>query len=394
MSEEIKNTTTETATPAVEMNDRAELSAKIKEYGGDDSVVTKVVDLGAESVADLATLTETDLVSAGMKLVKARKMLSELKAKEKEAAAPAVPVSAPMMASDWNLILPSPSTDESFLKALRTGGVLKIEDSTYEAALRVFLADRCGLFSVPEKLAAEMERFADESDEPVTPTFFKLKKSITRRDYGELFAAFEGLDGTFASKKRRDEFIKRVRNEMCPAIRDAYVALDSWYNSMLATTNNPATLIQSISSLMSGAGMGLGANLPPTDSVHDAADTLKDAINHVFRGTAAPVGAAMANDAMEIASILEDRSLPAMVGAVNRDQMLKKLGVNITPNYTRLEQNLVRFVLSYIKFDEAAAGNEAAYLTALWTLGNQINWTDLVGSTGDGVMSLGGKRVL
>ena len=102
----------------------------------------------------------------------------------------------------------------------------------------------------------------------------------------------------------------------------------------------------------------------------------------------------MAYDAMEIAKTLENSSLPAMLGVANRDQMLKKLGANITPNYARLEQNLVRFVLSYVKYGDEGCDNDVAYLTALWTLGNQINWTDLVGATGSGVTTFGGKNVL
>lgn len=382
----------EKAAPVSESPD-AVLLAKLKAYGGDETVLAKLKELGVESVDDLSELTEKDLMDAGMKLVKARKMMADsMKAAPK--AEPAPVAAAPMMSADWNMILPSPTTNESFLKALKAGGVLKIDDATYEAALRVFLADRCGLYVVPEKLASEMERFADESDEPVTNTFFKLKNSITRRNYSDLFAAIEGLDGSFASKKRRDEFIRRIRSEMCPAIREAYAALDGWYKSMLAASSNPAALLQAISGMMSGAGLGLGASVPPTDAVHDASDTLKDAINHVFRGTAAPVGAAMASDAMEISSILSDPTLPAMVGAVNREQMLKKLGINITPNYARLEQNLVRFVLSYIKFDEAGGGNEAAYLTALWTLGNQISWSDLGIATDSSTPTIGGRNYL
>ena len=394
MSEEIKKVTevTEaTVAPAAPIADA--LADKIRAYGGDDAVIAKIKDLGAETVEDLVSLEEADLTGAGMKLVKARKMLSDLKTAKKAAEpAPAAPTMA--FAPDYS-ILPSVPSDESLLKSLRTGGVLKVDDSAYNSALRVFLADRCGLFRIPEMLVAEMEKFADENEEPVTPLFFKLKKQITRREYGDLFAAIDGLDGAFATKKRREEFLQRVRNEMCPAIREAYQVLDAWYQSFMATSNNPGAMMTAIYGLMNGTGAALAsANVPPVDGVRDAADTLKDAINHVFRGTGVPVASAMAYDAMEISKTLENGELPAMLGVANREQMLKKLGVNITPNYARLEQNLVRFVLAYIKYSDEGTDNDVAYLTALWTLGNQINWTDLVGATGTGVSSLGGKRVL
>ena len=404
MSNEIKKTTdvaeptevvaepTEaTATPATPVDDA--LSAKIRAYGGDDAVIAKIKDLGAETVEDLTSLEESDLTGAGLKLVKARKMLSDLKT-AKKAAEPATATPTMAFAPDYS-ILPTVPSDESLLKSLRTGGVLKVDDSAYNSALRVFLADRCGLFRIPEMLAAEMEKFADENEEPVTPLFFKLKKQITRREYGDLFAAIDGLDGAFATKKRREEFLRRMRNEMCPAIREAYQVLDAWYQSFMATSSNPGAMMTAIYGLMNGTGTALAsANVPPVDGVRDAADTLKDTINHVFRGTGVPVASAMAYDAMEISKTLENGELPAMLGVANREQMLKKLGVNITPNYARLEQNLVRFVLSYIKYGDDGTDNDVAYLTALWTLGNQINWTDLVGATGTGVATIGGKNVL
>jgi hypothetical protein len=404
MSNEIKKTTdvaeptevvaepTEaTATPATPVDDA--LSAKIRAYGGDDAVIAKIKDLGAETVEDLTSLEESDLTGAGLKLVKARKMLSDLQT-AKKAAEPATATPTMAFAPDYS-ILPTVPSDESLLKSLRTGGVLKVDDSAYNSALRVFLADRCGLFRIPEMLAAEMEKFADENEEPVTPLFFKLKKQITRREYGDLFAAIDGLDGAFATKKRREEFLRRMRNEMCPAIREAYQVLDAWYQSFMATSSDPGAMMTAIYGLMNGTGTALAsANVPPVDGVRDAADTLKDAINHVFRGTGVPVASAMAYDAMEISKTLENGELPAMLGVANREQMLKKLGVNITPNYARLEQNLVRFVLSYIKYGDDGTDNDVAYLTALWTLGNQINWTDLVGATGTGVATIGGKHVL
>ena len=389
-------TDTKTASPDPVDSPDVALVSKIKEYGGNDAAVAKIRDLGVETVDDLRELTESDLTNAGLKLVKARKLLAELEDTAKKEVNAAIAAAAPMMTSDWTAILPSPSTNESFLKALKAVGGLKVDDYAYEAALRVFLAQRCGLYNVPDKLVSAMEKFADESVEPVGPAFFKLKKAITRRDYGDLFAAIDGLDGSFVSKGRRSEFTRRIQDELCPAIREAYLALDAWYKSALATYSNPAFLFQGFSTIHNGgASTGIGVSLPPADSVHDAADTLKDAINRVFRGTAAPVGAAMAKEAMEIASVLSDTTLPGMVGAPNREQMLRKLGIDITPNYARLEQNLVRFVLSYIKFDEAGFGNEGAYLNALWQLGSQINWTDLIGSVdGGGVTGIGGKQIL
>ena len=96
MSEEIKKVTETTGVaeptvaPAAPIADA--LADKIRAYGGDDAVIAKIKDLGAETVDDLVSLEEADLTGAGMKLVKARKMLSDLKTAKKAAEpAPAAP---------------------------------------------------------------------------------------------------------------------------------------------------------------------------------------------------------------------------------------------------------------------------------------------------------------
>ena len=138
MSEEIKKVTetTEVAEPTVApaAPTADALADKIRAYGGDDAVIAKIKDLGAETVEDLISLEEADLTGAGMKLVKARKMLSDLKTAKKAAEpTPAAPTMA--FAPDYS-ILPSVPSDESLLKSLRTGGVLKVDDSMDMGHLR------------------------------------------------------------------------------------------------------------------------------------------------------------------------------------------------------------------------------------------------------------------
>ena len=102
----------------------------------------------------------------------------------------------------------------------------------------------------------------------------------------------------------------------------------------------------------------------------------------------------MAYDAKKINEALTDPSLPAQIGAGNREQMLKMLGLNINSAYTRQEQCIVRFVMSFLKFNDNAVGNEMQYLSALWQLGRQINWSQLGLSTPSHTTSLGGSSVL
>lgn len=408
MSTEMKNTTTETETttattptPVTETPAPAaadDVRTKLTEYGADETVINKIIDeLGVEELDDLASLEVTDLTNAGLKLAKARKLVAELKnTANKSTSAPAVAAAETRaIQSQVETLLPAIPTDESWLNALKTGGILKVDESSYIAAIRAALADRAGLYNIPSALAKAMEKHADETEEQVDPTFYALRKSLTRRAYGDIFAAIDGLDGTFITDARRNEFLNRIRDTLWPAIAESYRALDSWYKTWRASFSDPSMLVAAISGSLSGNTAGVGMITPPdTAQLHDAGDTLVDSINRVFRGTGVQVAAAMAYDANTIRNTLEDPRLPSMVGVKNREMMLKKIGANVSSNYIRLEQNLVKYVLGFAKHDTVTSDVEANYFVALWQLGVQINWTELGGHDTAGMTGLTGNRIL
>ncbi len=408
MSTEMKSTATETETttataPTPVTETPAPVAAddvrtKLAEYGADETVINKIIDeLGVEELDDLASLEVTDLTNAGLKLAKARKLVAELKnTTNNSTSAPAVAAAETRaIQSQVETLLPAIPTDESWLNALKTGGILKVDESSYIAAIRAALADRAGLYNIPDALAKAMEKYADETEEQVDPTFYALRKSLTRRAYGDIFAAIDGLDGTFITDTRRNEFLKRIRDTLWPAIAESYHALDSWYKTWRASFSDPSMLVAAISGSLSGNTAGVGMITPPdTAQLHDAGDTLVDSINRVFRGTGVQVAAAMAYDANTIRNTLEDPRLPSMVGVKNREMMLKKIGANVSSNYIRLEQNLVKYVLGFAKHDTVTSDVEVNYFVALWQLGVQINWTELGGNDAAGMTSLTGNRIL
>lgn len=368
--------------------------AKLSEYGASEDVINSVInDLGVESVDDLSALEVADLTAVGVKLVKARKLIAECSA---PAQAPVQTVAAAknrvITQGQFEALLPLVPNEDSWLNNLKSGGILKVDDSSYIAAIRAALADRAGLYDVPAALAREMERYADETEDQVDPMFFALRKSLTRRSYADIFAAIDGLDGSFITDGRRKEFLSRIRDTLWPAITDSFHALDSWYQAYRANLADPSMLIAAISG---GLGAGAGMVTPPnTSQLHDAGDSLVNSINRVFRGTGVQVAAAMAYDASTIRKTLEQPSLPAMVGTKNREMMLKKIHANVSSNYVRLEQNLVKYVLGFVKHDAVTSDVEVQYFVALWQLGTQINWNELNGRSRVGIESLTGERVL
>lgn len=349
-----------------------EVAAKLAEHGASEQVIAKVLNLGVEKVTDLGDLTVDDLREAGMPVVKARQLIANVK--------PAVPAvdTAVLNTATFDNLLPSPPDDESWLKALKTGGVLKVDQSTIVAAIRAALAERFGLYSLPSKLANAMEKWADETDEQVSPTFYQLRKRVTRLRYGDVFDAIEGLDGTFITEARKKRLLGRLNDYLWPAIDGFREQLKGWQEAYLQGAANPAML------LMALTGGGAASMLQPsimqadTSGLRDAADAVKDAINRVFAGTGVQITAGLAYEAQQIKQALEEPRLPSMVGVANREQMLKKLGLGIPGTYPRFEVNLVRFTLSILELENQTPGQEEiGYLSAMCMLGSQLDMRQL-----------------
>ena len=277
-------------------------------------------------------------------------------------------------------VLPQVPADEAWLTALRTGGVLKVEQSTVISAIRAALAGRMGLFDIPEKLAHAMERFADSNAEPVPEEFFKLRKILTRRNYAEIFEAIDGLDGTFVTDARKRELFARINDHLWPALIGFQMQLKGWIESWQQGAANPAALMTALMSFAGGGGSLPPTMMAPPDSgaLRDSADAFNDEMNKVFSGTGIQIASALAVDAGRVKQVLENQRLPALVGAANREQMLRQLGVEVSATYPRLETNLTRYALGIMAVKDQPGGNEELqFFSSLYMLGSQIPWDEL-----------------
>jgi hypothetical protein len=282
------------------------------------------------------------------------------------------------------------------LVALKAGGVLKVDQSTVISAIRAALAHRAGLFTIPDGLVTLMERFADENQEAVSPDFFKIRKQLTRRNYAEVFEAVEGLEGSYVTEPRKKQLFARIDENMWPAIIAFYAQLKSWQDAWMQGAANPAIMMSAMLT-MGGRGGALPPGMmqpPDTGILRDTADAMADAVNKVFAGTGVQIAAALAFEATKIRETLENPRLPALIGAANRDQMLRQLKVAVSATYPRLETNLTQFVLSVMQLKDQPAGNEEVqYLGALFMLGSQIPWDQLSGDNSGGrITGIGGSR--
>jgi hypothetical protein len=370
---------------------------KLQGLGFTDEMIEKIkVELGAETVEDLAGLTEEDLVGIGVKKLQARKLVGKLAPAAGQIDNIGQAVTGPVSAVSFDSVLPSVPSDASWLEALRAGGVLKVDQSSVISTIRVTLAHRVGFYDIPERLVRLMENFADENEEQVDTEFFKLRKQMIRRSYAEIFEAIDGLDGAYVTEARKKQLFQRIDHHLWPAIIGFYGQLKSWQEAWMQGAANPAMMMGAMMAASGGIGvMPPGMMQPPdTGALRDYADSVADAVNKVFAGTGVQIAAALAYDASKIKEALENSRLPALIGAANREQMLRQLGVAISATYPRLETNLTRFILSIMQVKDQPAGNEELqYFGTLFMLGSQIPW-DQLGESGQGgaIAGIGGRR--
>jgi hypothetical protein len=363
------------------------ITARLLELKVEPAIIAKIMELGAESVEDLSEIKVEDLTAFGMKPIPAKKLVAAFKASMP--AAPVVSAPGAFAPVSFDYILPSVPSEDSWLAALKVGGVLKVDESTVISAVRAALAERVGLFSALDRIVERMEEFAESSEEQVDASFFKIREEMTRRNYGDLFNAVPGFTGKYVTEARKKVFFQKVDKIFWPAIIGFNQQLASWMDTWNKGSANPAAALNAIAAMVGGGGVGMmppGMMAPPeTGMLRDSADAVADAVNKVFAGVGTQISAAVGFEASKIRTMLQDGKLAALTGFPNRDQMIKQLGLAVPATYPRLETNLTRFVLGVLQVKnqpDGPAGNQ--YFGGLYMLGGQIQWDQL---TNDGSRS-------
>jgi hypothetical protein len=294
-----------------------------------------------------------------------------------------VPATTPSSTTMSLDVLPSLPDDESFISALKTGGELKIGKTEIICAMRAAIANKLGLFDLPEILRDKMEEFAENSEISCGTDFYTLRNLVTKRSYADVLSVL-GVEGSFVTASRKNAFLAKLDNNLWETLNDFYNQLSAWQQAWVQGSNNPAalnTIITSLASVFSGGAPTLPPGLmaqPDTSPIRDAAETVINSINKVFAGIGIPIARALAYEAHNIKTVLENSALPAALGAINREQMLKMLKADISADYVRLESNITRFMLSVIDLPKITAGpQETVYLGAMLQLGLSIQWDKL-----------------
>ena len=281
-------------------------------------------------------------------------------------------------------MLPSPKSDESFVEALKVGGVSKVGPTDVEAGVKAALAAKVDFFGIPKKIELAMEEHAAITEEPHGDAYYDVVKMITKRDYAEIFAALK-VPASAVNQTKRNRFVEQISTILWPAIYGFNNQLSGWFDTWMKASGNPAILMQALSGAVSGAVSG-GQSIAPAMTVPDteplriAADEVIDRINRAYAGVGIPAARALAYEATQIKELLAKPEIQGLVGATSRELMLKQLGINVSANFVSMEHSVVKYMLAILELGKQPKGTpqEQAYLNSLYQLGASIPWDKLV----------------
>jgi len=283
-------------------------------------------------------------------------------------------------------VLPAPKPDESFIAALKVGGVSKVDQTDLEAGVKAALADRVDFFAIPKKIQAAMENYADVTQEPFGDSYYDVVKMITKRDYSEIFAAL-GVPASAVPQAKRTRFLKQIDSILWPAVQSFNGQLSGWFDAWMKAAGNPAAMMQAFTTMAGGGGalMGPAITTPDTEPLRIAADEVVDNINRAYAGVGIPAARALAFEATQIKELLSKPEIMGLVGATTRELMLKELGIDVSANFISMEHSVVKYVLAVGELSKQAKGSqqEQQYLQSMYQLGAVIPWEKLrAGETG------------
>jgi hypothetical protein len=235
-----------------------------------------------------------------------------------------------------------------------------------------------------------MEETAETLEEPCSADYYELRKLVLKRSYSEILVALNIEGSSFITESGKTKFLARLEQILWDEVYSFQQSLVAWNKSWMDTAGNPGALAAAIASAVGGGGMPAGMMQPPdTAHLRDSAETVIIAINRIFAGHGIPLSRALAYEAQKIKEVLENPKLPMLVGAENRERMLKLLGVDVAGDYVRLERNLVQYIVAIMEYPKTTQdSSEMIYLNAMLQLGSSIPWDKLLNKT-----SAGGKTV-
>ncbi len=355
--------------------------ALLKEALGDEAVANAVLEKaktdGLDSAAAAQKAAEADWIGWGVPKLKARLIVEKL--------VPAPVAAKPAFAGSiqpTSSLLPQVPTDESFLANLVQGGVLKMSETDVIAAVRAVNAERFGLFNIDDRILKAIEDRAEEMEEPLPEIFYAVQKALKRKAHADVLAALD-VPGTFVTEARKKQFLGRVSGIM-GELAGFYSMVDGYVQNW-QTQMGPQAMLSIVGVLAGGAGaagMPVMNEAPDATPLADQARGIIDRLNKMFAGSGIPVARALAADAQQLSELIKKPELIAAVGASNREEMLKKLGIGVGADVARTEKSVLQFALCVLKVNAVEPSQLPPYILAVRQVGAVIPWATLSGANG------------
>jgi len=348
-----------------------------------ESVVGEPGDDALGILADSASAPDAEikLALAGLKIPSGKINMHIAKLRGTPKPTEATPSASGSAAMHALAILPAVPDETSFLEMLKTGGVLKVQQTEVLSAVKAALAQRVGLFELPEVILAKMEAFAEAQEEPCGESFYAMQRLLTEKRYGDVLSVLK-VPGSYMSERRKKEFFARLDSKLWVALNSFQTQLTAWQQAWMQGAANPGLIMMAMASNQTGSAMPPGMMAPPdTSPLQASAEEVVNEINRIFAGPGIPVARALAYDATRIMGILNDSTLPAQIGSATKDQMLKDLGISVGADIVRTEQSVTRYCLAVMSLSKVPPDAELAYLAALISLGSTIPWDKLANTT-------------
>lgn len=316
-------------------------------------------------------ITKADLTGQGVKLGDAN-LIANAIAAANAPVTPATPV-APTTAAPITAIFPAVPVGDDWLKALKTSGELKKATTTdVIAGIRLSIAQRVGLYELPARLVALMDRFMKEQDEPAGAEYVKLRRELLRKRYADVLQALDYPSDMVTEAEKR-ELLERIDTYLWPALRSFSTLLGQWMDEWQKTMPN---MLLSNMLMSQGAGLPSAMIQPPdTSALHDSVEALNNQLNKVFAHLGIYTARAMAAEAHRTLELLDTPGLMTAVGVTTKDMLLKAAGLDVQADLVRMENSVVKFAVGVLSLRDVASGQaEWQYLMALFSLASQIPW--------------------
>ncbi len=364
-----------------------ELRRLFIDAGVDEIEVDSVLGrLGIQQLEHLAYFTSPDEYErAGVRSMMAQKILAQRAAEYKntldeDRRGQEDPEETGVISSTSTVLAPIPK-DSDWLEGLRQQGILQFSTQTYMAGIKALLAANLGTFTAITRLKDLVSEYALTNGLAAPNLYYDLQNILARREFGPIFAALEenrvGNVPIYASIDDVNDLGIRMQNILVPEILEAVEALSAWHEELTKLKKTDFFVQQTMTSIQDMTA----DSYPNTAKLYDAGKQLRLKINQTFASNGIQKALAIQGEYESFMRILNNPELPASVGAVDRDNVMKMLGLDAKAAIVRAAPYIAQFVLNMVEVENLAKPSELRFFIDLHRLTMQIDWSTLQSNT-------------